>query len=243
MFLQFQSAHPRRVRCRRSFSGCCCTSFNPRTHEGCDSTSILMCWACLSFNPRTHEGCDSCHLSPAIKQRGFNPRTHEGCDNLHRSVDCAIIVSIRAPTRGAMATHSKIRPFRALVSPLSQQNRHVLENPFPLTHPCVRHLREKTCRFYVCLRFALRRLLWLISPLVCCGCKISVVHAKRPLFGQITSPNQARHSTLLDNQRPHQTFLLAHHQDIVYKECSTFSKVFCQKTKEKINRRFKDFFH
>ena len=47
-----------------------------------------------------------------------------------------------------MATHSKIRQIRAFTPPLSSQNRRNLENPFPLTYPYVRTLREKGCRFY-----------------------------------------------------------------------------------------------
>ena len=53
-----------------------------------------------------------------------------------------------------MATHSKICPIRAFTPPLSSQNRRNLENPFPLTYPYVRPLREKGCRFYNHFGFA-----------------------------------------------------------------------------------------
>ena len=65
------------------------------------------------------------------------------------------VISIRAPTRGAMATHSKIRPLRGPSPPLSPQNRRYFGNPFSLTHPCDRSLREKTSRFYDHLGFEL----------------------------------------------------------------------------------------
>ena len=77
-------------------------SFNPRTHEGCDSLAgkineeelmfqsthprgvrqflTFFIRNTKSFNPRTHEGCDGLTLTFAILARCFNPRTHEGCD-------------------------------------------------------------------------------------------------------------------------------------------------------------------
>ena len=54
----FQSTHPRRV---WQFHHCHLlipTSFNPHTHEGCDSVSSSRVWVSSSFNPHTHEGCD-----------------------------------------------------------------------------------------------------------------------------------------------------------------------------------------
>ena len=135
------------------------------------------------------------------------------------------IVSIRAPTKGAMATHSKIRPIRALTPPHRSQNRRYFGNPFPLTHPYVNSFREKTSRFYVHLRFALERFFGISPRHLCCGCKISVAPPKRPSFDQIASPNQATSSTLLDNQRPHQTLPLAYQQDFIYKKCNTSLKL------------------
>ena len=57
------------------------SSFNPRTHEGCDSCYHTLALAPSCFNPRTHEGCDTCTPSYRVPCRGFNPRTHEGCDH------------------------------------------------------------------------------------------------------------------------------------------------------------------
>ena len=76
--------------------------FNPRTHEGCDSSSFYEGGKTAYFNPRTHEGCDKTKLivqHPApisipaptkgatlyggtgnLRRQNFNPRTHEGCD-------------------------------------------------------------------------------------------------------------------------------------------------------------------
>ena len=66
-----------------------------------------------------------------------------------------ILVSIRAPTQGAMATQSKIRPIRGLTPPHRSQNRRILGNPSPQWHPCARPLREKRHRFYDHLWIAL----------------------------------------------------------------------------------------
>ena len=68
----------------------------------------------------------------------------------------SVDISIRAPARGAMATHSKIRLIRTLTITHRAQNRHDLGNPRPRKHPCIRPLREKTHRFYDHLRFTLR---------------------------------------------------------------------------------------
>ena len=38
---------------------CWILSFNPHTHEGCDSTTRLQREQILGFNPHTHEGCDA----------------------------------------------------------------------------------------------------------------------------------------------------------------------------------------
>ena len=43
----------------------CSSSFNPRTHSGCDCPSLLNDNRRHSFNPRTHSGCDfvACSVS------------------------------------------------------------------------------------------------------------------------------------------------------------------------------------
>ena len=56
----------------------------------------------MSFNPRTHEGCDTEQNCINIPWKSFNPRTHEGCDwtpkHQHRELTD---VSIHAPMKGA----------------------------------------------------------------------------------------------------------------------------------------------
>ena len=106
-------------------------------------------------------------------------------------------VSIRAPAWGAMATHSKIRPFRAPSHPLIAQNRRNLGNPFPHRHPYVRPLREKMSRFYDHLRFALELSFGISHSFV-----LRLQNFGRPrqttFFWSNPSPNQA-------TVRPHQT--------------------------------------
>ena len=55
------------------------------------------------FNPRTHEGCDtSPDLQMSLATFYFNPRTHEGCDS-RSGIQSVVttLISIHAPTRGA----------------------------------------------------------------------------------------------------------------------------------------------
>ena len=131
-----------------------------------------------------------------------------------------------------MATHSKIRPIRALVPPLSQQNQRILGKPFPLTHPCARHLREKTCRFHVHLRFALGQLPLAHLIVICVA--VANFRSSTPndlLLIKFTSPNQATYSTLPDNQRPHRTFPLIYQQNNIYKSVTHIQNVFLKKRK------------
>ena len=149
---------------------------------------------CLSFDPRTHARCDA-YVFLFSKNR--------------------ILVSIRAHTRGAMATHSKIRPFQVYSTPHSPQNRRILGNPFQRTHPCARPRREKTCRFYVHLGFALRQFTLAYLTIIC----VAVVKFRSPrqttFFWSTQSPNQVTYSTLTHNQSPHPTFPLVYQQDII----------------------------
>ena len=107
------------------------------------------------FNPRTSVGCDASiveKIRPAVVS--IRAPTRGAIHNLNSFI-IVKIVSIRAPAWGAMATQSKIRLIRALTTPLSQQNRRILGDPFPRQHPCARPRRENTCRFYDHLGFAL----------------------------------------------------------------------------------------
>ena len=58
IILLFQSTHPRGVRLNPVGHYLNYSSFNPRTHEGCDSEIVTGASIPPSFNPRTHEGCD-----------------------------------------------------------------------------------------------------------------------------------------------------------------------------------------
>ena len=57
--VKFQSTHPRRVWLYLSMVLLLFLSFNPHTHEGCDSPCFCLRRKSTSFNPHTHEGCDA----------------------------------------------------------------------------------------------------------------------------------------------------------------------------------------
>lgn len=116
---------------------------------------------------------------------------------------------------------------------IDQKNRRNLWNSFPLTYPCVRPLREKMCQFHDYFRFALEPSFGSSHRHLCCGCKISVVHAKRPYFWSTSSTNQATDSTLLKNQQPHQAVPLVYQENINYKNCSACSKIFFSKKRKR----------
>ena len=79
------------------------SSFNPRTHTGCDRVStyrlesqrlfqsthphgvrlgfnLTLIIGIICFNPRTHTGCDPKVCPTWSRCARFNPRTHTGCD-------------------------------------------------------------------------------------------------------------------------------------------------------------------
>ena len=78
--LRFQSTHPHGVRPMAKAHRYRVTSFNPRTHTGCDHFLRHCTNICLSFNPRTHTGCDIQYGLFILSAFCFNPRTHTGCD-------------------------------------------------------------------------------------------------------------------------------------------------------------------
>ena len=76
----FQSTHPRGVRLHVLMSLSVFSSFNPRTHEGCDNSSIFVSYSlCVSIHAPTR-GATTLTARDLHKTFGFNPRTHEGCD-------------------------------------------------------------------------------------------------------------------------------------------------------------------
>ena len=128
-----------------------------------------------------------------------------------------------------MATHSKIRPFRALTHPLSQQNRHNLGHLFPLTHPCVRPHKRKRTDFTI--TWGSHSNLSFAHLTVIC---VAVVNFRSPPLNDllsvyhVTQPSNG--STSPDNQRPHRTFPLVYPQDFIYKSV-TYIKKFLPKNK------------
>ena len=188
--------------------------FNLRTRVRCDPSPLWLNSCFPRFNPRTHERCDVERLfrtitAPVSIRTPAKGAIRNACNNgifvpfqsahprrvrfdLVDTIQIFRSVSIRAPTKGAMATHSKMYPIRVPSHPLSQQNRHNLGNPFPLTHPYVRPLREKTSRFYDHLRFALELSFGISHNYLCRGCKFSVATAKRPSFGLPRHPTKRR---------------------------------------------------
>ena len=99
----FQSTHPHRVRRRGRSVWWCMSSFNPRTHIGCDerslSDSILQSMFQSTHPHRVRHTADASRTNmlafqsthphrvrrpPTASRRAkpsFNPRTHIGCDN------------------------------------------------------------------------------------------------------------------------------------------------------------------
>ena len=61
---------------------------------------IVFYWL-SSFNPRTHKGCDLFMPTPLRSNACFNPRTHKGCDQACGLFTSSASVSIHAPTKGA----------------------------------------------------------------------------------------------------------------------------------------------
>lgn len=135
-----------------------------------------------------------------------------------------------------MATQSKIRPIRTLTPPLIQQNRRNLGNPFPLSHPCARPLREKTCRFYDHLGFALELSFGSSHRHLCCGCKISVVRAQRPSFGQIhvAQPSGVFDINAQSTTSPSLSFGLSTRLHL--QKCNTYLKLLFYKNKNSLEK-------
>ena len=97
----FQSTHPRRVRPVTGFIATGYSSFNPRTHAGCDIIASAIEADCefQSTHPRRvrpkraadklladvsihapTQGATGCRSSAGRCSTSFNPRTHAGCD-------------------------------------------------------------------------------------------------------------------------------------------------------------------
>ena len=99
----FQSTHPHGVRpIIAVMVSICLTSFNPRTHMGCDSALGRCSGVVASFNPRTHMGCDLLLLFSFLSHRVFqSTHPHGGRHTQICKWAGDIGVSIHAPTWGA----------------------------------------------------------------------------------------------------------------------------------------------
>ena len=166
--------------------------FNPRTYTRCDISLISTSGALPFQSAHLHKvRCDFRINSAQPDDVSIRAPTRGAILNAVAKIVFRW-VSIRAPTRGAMATQSKIRPIRGLTPPHRSQNRRILGNPSPQWHPCARPLQEKRHRFYDHLWIALERFIGSSHRRLCCGCKFSVVRAKRPCFGLPRRPTKRR---------------------------------------------------
>ena len=104
------------------------TSFNPRSREGSDTTSLSHTGRISSFNPRSREGSDS--RSPSVPHRsvGFNPRSREGSDQVEEYIQAIQkSVSIHAPAKGAtLFLPSSVSSFE-FQSTLPRRERHIYQ--------------------------------------------------------------------------------------------------------------------
>ena len=129
------------------------SSFNPRTHEGCDGTTMHSRWRHTCFNPRTHEGCDLI-LFTILSRIFLFQSTHPRGVRQHSGVKCvpSIKVSIHAPTRGATSTRWRRQERRKGFNPRTHEGCDTLTaflwaavTLFQSTHP-------RGVRPIVCLR-------------------------------------------------------------------------------------------
>ena len=78
----FQSTHPHGVRlCSEPCTKTLSSSFNPRTHMGCDTFKYIVMSIIIKFQSTHPHGVRPCPIpSPRCWSDCFNPRTHMGCD-------------------------------------------------------------------------------------------------------------------------------------------------------------------
>ena len=120
---QFQSTHPHGVRRPHRSSKWRAACFNPRTHMGCDFSSLYLPSIASRFQSTHPHGVrqnptykaqaaatfQSTHPHGVRHQKylfylndaSFNPRTHMGCDGRCALHQMRLLVSIHAPTWGA----------------------------------------------------------------------------------------------------------------------------------------------
>ena len=81
-------------------------SFNPHTHEGCDTKAVPFIGDSLSFNPHTHEGCDLKKLNVKIKRYVSIHTPTKGVTFKILVLTVPVAVSIHTPTKGVTSFFS-----------------------------------------------------------------------------------------------------------------------------------------
>ena len=94
----FQSTHPRRVRRHQTQYFDIESSFNPRTHVGCDVSLVNNSLAISRFNPRTHVGCDDALFGCSANATQFQSTHPRRVRLVLLLVKVLLVVSIHAPT-------------------------------------------------------------------------------------------------------------------------------------------------
>ena len=97
--------------------------FNPRSHKGSDSVTVIVVFLSFVFQSTLPQGERHKSSPGAICRCDFNPRSHKGSDNARSRFDylvfqfqstltnktfCGLLISIHAPTRGATICKSLI---------------------------------------------------------------------------------------------------------------------------------------
>ena len=98
----FQSTLPRGERPTSGSSGSLISHFNPRSHEGSDSSvfRLITVAPSISIHAPTRGATFCCRHCYCICI-DFNPRSHEGSDKSEMGTRRCLHISIHAPTRGA----------------------------------------------------------------------------------------------------------------------------------------------
>ena len=95
------------------------------------------------FNPRSREGSDVAKKSATISSVYFNPRSREGSDRKRLLIMQCIVISIRAPARGATGLIKFITGVFTDFNPRSREGSDINFRQkvlFSLSKNCVIHL-------------------------------------------------------------------------------------------------------
>ena len=104
---KFQSTHPRGVRRNIGTRLCVRSSFNPRTHEGCDlRAASLSSRLLVSIHAPTRGATQGCKREPIGTSVSIHAPTR-GATPIIKQERMVPLVSIHAPTRGATSADSR----------------------------------------------------------------------------------------------------------------------------------------